>query len=793
MSAGIRRSGIPKAKKPGSAGRNSDASAGPPTPTPASPQLDSTGGFFNLTATYVLNRRDNDCQTDAAYPCGDLGRFDAAASLTEYHCKQYKQLLDFREHCKGLMTELGGSVYDMLALKDIFLKMSDHLPHAPLTDLLLVSSKVYRRSGELARSLGMMFSTIFADDFVDSDFKFTESRITKKTIRKLEAQLAEVTAERDDLKAKHDALSAAARSHREVVDKLQDENDDVASRNAVLEDNMAVLFQQLATDFSEFSEGQLADAQEDLAVQDALSSARSQFTASIDAVQNRLRFFQTSLGDIQADAANYDPTGTIKSKLKSLDVHAAQLTNRFGAVRDGLVNTAEELVGVLKEKRKILNFSLQHLRAYEVQNQRMRQSRQVMHELRQQLIEVERVFTSTFAAGALVKIERSGDINVSLAAAAGSPSDAELAAKRSRFAAGNTKVIADLIKGVVSLGHVATTALAMDDEHKAVLRAVSLAIPATRTKAGPDGESPHRSGSTGGNAFGGDADATSSAALSPRRAGAAGGATSSALVPASPTSPRLNPHLSGGGGIVASGVDQAAYLKLREDFSVKASFLREVYEERITDLESRVEQLQKRLTLAKREAEEDKAALARALEGGSAQGAGGGGATDPATGKPQLDDKAAAVRTKEAWLRYKQASLGAHSEAAHDALEAMAQFELRGAEKSYVSPFAAFARIARSRPDAARSASGVNTVGDRANAARSVAMPASARAGMPGGNVGSAALRTEHARRQHEANVSVIRNLRRLAENVETLAGTTDEPAAALPSSTLVPSPPPLL
>lgn len=709
-------------------------------------------------------------QTDAVYHPRQRHSPSTGAddTLSEYHANEYKHLTRLRDHTKGVMTELGAGVHDLQALKDVFLRMSDHLPNAPLTDLLLVASRIYRRSSEVARCVGAMFSIACSDDVIDDDFKFTELRVTKAAARKLAAELDAVTQERDDLHKKLSVLSSSEATHQQEVTALQDDRDNLAQRNAVLEDDMAVLFQQVAADFITHNEAQLANVQEDLLVNDTLSAARAQFGQSIEAVQNRLRYFQTSLHEMQNDAATFDPSGTLKNRIKSLDVHAAHLANRFEAVREGLVNTANELTATLMEKRKMVNFSLQHLKAYEVQNQRLRATRQLLHELRQQLIEVERVFNSTFAQGALVRVDRTGDINISEARATEGGSDESgntapgrvkvsgaTAPRKSRFAAAHTRTIAEMLRSVMDLSINVSTTLNTDEEHKAVLRAVTLAIPSTKRDENPGAAAGRRAremnntvdGSMVNNA-GDDGNSRIAQMLSndivtsPGAASKAGGAAS--------------------GGQGEQSADAAAYAKLREDFNVKTGFLREVYEERIMDLESKVEQLQKRLNTAKRETEEERNTLHRVIAGveSGAFGAGGPQASTALQGflkgdkggAVQDDDKAQAIKNKEEWVKHRDLLTGLQRDAAHDALQRLAAHEAKlgvKSAKAYVSPFVAFARVHQQSTASVNMAPALNSVPRSAGAVGHTVTP-----------------RTDSAKAHQAKHAELIRTLNRMADEL---------------------------
>ena len=720
------------------------------------------------TSTGALRKRHGEAQTEATYPgTTQLGsaiagagpppgqsnrRASAAAatgamsgglttpsvasddavtdSLHRYHCQEYQYLLKLRETMKTSMTDFGAGVHDLFALKDVFLRMADKLPGAPVNDLLLVTSKVFRRGSEVARLLGSFFRVVYSDDFVDEDFHFTEARVTRKALRDAETRLAAVVRERDALKKENEALREAADKHQSVLTGLDEKNDVLEVRNAALEDNMAVLFQQLAHDFIFFNEKQQSDVAEDLAVQDKLSSARSQFAQSVEGVHNRLKFFQTVLHEIQEEVGTFDPTGTIKAKLKALDVHAANISQRFSAVKDGLLLTSQELTQALVEKRRIVNFSLQHLRAYEVQSQKMRTARQQLHDLRQLLSDVENTFAATFATGTVVRVDREGSVTISQPTGdqkgtnktVGEATGAH-GARLQRYVASTTRNITDLVHSAVANAQVLTQVVTMEEEHAAVLKAVALAVPNAR---------PGDAAAAGAPPPGGPVP-SASGAPAPGAAAAAGnggdGGVQHGMV-----ANRAQP----GGAMITRGqaAAQDAYMSGRDDYSTKLAFLKEVYEERVSELEGKVERLQRKLVAAKREAEE-------AASHGMTRGGGGASQYDN-----DADDKDEAVKAKEKWVKSKDTMLSDAQESAQQALTRLASMQTgafsSGAAKSYASPFAANV-VTSDEPGGAASPGGRNIP---------VTVAPHHRVPLQG---------TDSARGKHEHNVDTIRALNKLA------------------------------
>lgn len=597
---------------------------------------------------------DRDVQTEASYHAVIS---DVPKKLTDLGSKQFEDLKHLRDLIKIAMTELGCTTYDILAYKDVVLSISNSLPEMPVSDLLLLSSKLFRRVGDVGKMIGAFFNTVFAEDFVDEDFHFVELRIAKREIAALRHKLQTVTDEKKALQDLYDELGKGSLDHAKALEVLENRNDVLELRSSALEDQMALLFQQVTSDFRSVNAAMMQQATEDVDVQEQLSATRTAFTQSVEIVQNRLRFFQNLLLELQEDPV-LQQDSTFKNKVKSLDVHVQHIVNRFGAVKEGLLNTASELVNALVEKRKALNFSVQHLKLYDIQNTKLRQARATLHVLRQRVTEVERVLLHSFPHGAVTKVERSGEIlpaaaggsvatNLLLAASAasdnpapqlpagfgtsssggqrgekmssalaaniGAANDAAEAMRKSKFAVTNIRQVVEQVQllndSVIQL----TAHLDTEDEQKGLLRTLSLAVPtAGRTDALKEKLGIVQANQKLQSLFG-----VPSAQQAPTILGT--GAQQQGLLTSNPRgsfkniSSSRNGSLVSGGELVPAGFigntsssqagdpsaqqgDATAMIgSLRDDFVTKLNFLRDVYEERISDLEARGERTTKKL------------------------------------------------------------------------------------------------------------------------------------------------------------------------------------------------------
>lgn len=664
-------------------------------------------------ATKRENLRERECQTEASFhPVIS----DVYKKLTDSGCKQFEDLMKLRDIIKIAMTELGSSVYDVNAYKDVILSIAHNLPEMPVTDLLLLSSKLFRRTSELGRLLGAFFNVVFAEDFADEEFHFVELRIVRREMQLMRQKLDSLVEEKKQLQELYDELGKGSLDHAKAVEVLENRNDILELRSSALEDQMALLFQQLADDFRSQNVQLLQQAIDDCDVQEQLSATRTAFTQSVETVQNRLKFFQSLLVEIQDDPILQQDQG-FKNKVKSLDVHVQHILNRFGAVKDGLMNTASELVQALVDKKKALNFSVQHLKLYDLQNSKLRQARAAMHEMRNRITELERMITHSFPQGGVTRIERNGEILSLMTSTGGTfgadshvllppsmldahmnstavaaPStalvshhqqvsnEAAESLRKSKFTVSSVRQLLEHVQMTNDVVIRLTAALDTEDEQKGLLRTISLSAPTSGRQDGskerialaqltnknfiPTAQQPPLLV---------DAPRTSTGLSAGGGGGGGGGGASLASV----ASGIMSKHNIGGGG--GGSMDSAQLAALRDDFTVKLNFLRDVYEERISDLEGRLERVNRKLLATQAE-------LARNLK-------------EEAKNK-ESTDRDAILKAKEAWMQARETTLVESQPTRSTALQATQEI-LKGATAVPMSNMSDFSM--ESRPMSAKS------------------------------------------------------------------------------------------
>eukprot|EP00761_Pharyngomonas_kirbyi_P007611 gb/GECH01007621.1/.p1 GENE.gb/GECH01007621.1/~~gb/GECH01007621.1/.p1 ORF type:complete len:338 (+),score=90.05 gb/GECH01007621.1/:1-1014(+) len=101
--------------------------------------------------------------------------------------EHWKKVINAKDKVRSLMTDLGTSLYDLIAWKDIvFESPKSALCQQGLRDLLLITSKMYRRQINLYNMLNDMFTLLFDQDQEhESHNSSPKIKILQKEIDKL--------------------------------------------------------------------------------------------------------------------------------------------------------------------------------------------------------------------------------------------------------------------------------------------------------------------------------------------------------------------------------------------------------------------------------------------------------------------------------------------------------------------------------------------------------------------------------------------------------------------------------
>ncbi|EPY20502.1 hypothetical protein STCU_08968 [Strigomonas culicis] len=341
-------------------------------------------------------------------------KYDAEAS------EQYSNLLELRDMIEKCLRDVAGTVYDVTAFKDIMFKLEEQFSSStPVTDMLLLTSKLFRKTSELGRLLGCFFGVVFADQHADEHFHFSEVRLLQKELRDVRKQLKEAEEENTRLQQMLTNIGQVAMDHGKAVELLEDQNRALQVQTTALEDQMALLFHQMNADLEKNCKEAYEKVSLDVELQEKLNPTRNTFRQTMDSLGQQVRssralitevreaLLQCSQGQRTGDAyVAIEPS--VRFKLKMLDTNFQQIVGRFTSVKDTVAETAHELMSALQERKKILYLSYQHIRLYDLQNAKLREGKAVLADLREYTTDLLQKIHSTFPPGAITSVDRLG-------------------------------------------------------------------------------------------------------------------------------------------------------------------------------------------------------------------------------------------------------------------------------------------------------------------------------------------------------------------------------------------------
>eukprot|EP00760_Papus_ankaliazontas_P015477 PhM_4_TR16537/c0_g1_i1/m.89750 len=451
---------------------------------------------------------NREIQTEATfYP---VGAEPPEGLFTRLQMDEWRVLESLREKLKTTMSELGGATYDVIALKDVMFTQRDQIPALPVTDMVLATSRLHRSALGIAHTVGALFRVIFSEDFADEHFHFTESRMLRRTMHKMHAELTQLRSTNQVLQEKVKVLDQSLSRQTASLTSLEGQNVGLEVKNASLEDQMALLFEQITDDFVYYHEGDLKAVTDALEAHEVQGTAQSLFSGNIDAVQHKLTYFQTLLTEIRDEYRMIgididDPSSSttrlpigIRHKIRTLEGQVTNLVARFDSVRSGLSQTVSELHSALADKKKVVTLSVQHLKLYELQNRKLRASRQLVHDLRLQITSMQRMMWTYLMGGKTIRIDHAGriihlgqddnwddfDRGSSASGSGYSDEDEDDAAYRRRKSDTGMRVI-DMNNALETIQVLSTKlvdSLNTTEEHKMFLQTLAQNVPTSRPK-----------------------------------------------------------------------------------------------------------------------------------------------------------------------------------------------------------------------------------------------------------------------------------------------------------------------
>lgn len=358
-------------------------------------------------------------QTEASFVPGTA---DLTSTYDKLASEQYNNLVLLRKEIQRVMQGVTGAVYDTVHFKDILFKYEESFPTSlPVSDILLISSKLFRFTCELGRLLSCFFAAVFSDCNVDEHFHFTEIRTLQKELKSMQLKLEESEAEQIRLQKVLSKVSEVALDHGKAVEALDHHNQALQLQTSALEDQMALLFHQLNTDLKAHCKDAFDKVASEMEFQERLGPTRNTFRQTMDSLAQQIRTSRGLISEVRESLVSCNQgakTGeaflavepSIRFKLKMLDSNFQQLIGRFNSVKDTVAETAHELMNALHERKKILYLSFQHIRLYDIQSSKLRHGKAILTELRSYTSDLLKKMLVTFPNGAITSIDRIGRI-----------------------------------------------------------------------------------------------------------------------------------------------------------------------------------------------------------------------------------------------------------------------------------------------------------------------------------------------------------------------------------------------
>lgn len=336
--------------------------------------------------------------------------------------EQFSNLIQLRKTIQRCMQEIMGTVYDTVHFKDIIFKLEESFPtDVPVTDMLLITSKLFRQSCELGRLLSCFFAAIFSENNADEHFHFMEIRMLQKELKALKQKLALSEEEQARLQKMLLSVGQIATDYGKAVEMLENHNQALQLQTSTLEDQMALLFHQVNSDLKTHCKDAYEKVTNEMEIQERLNPTRNTFRQTMDSLSQQIRSSRSLILEVREALMNCSQgpkTGeaylaiepSIRFKLKMLDSNYQQLLGRFNSVKDTVAETAHELMNALHERKKILYLSFQHIRLYDIQSEKLRHSKATLAELRSYTSDLLKKMQATFPSGAVTSIDRIGRI-----------------------------------------------------------------------------------------------------------------------------------------------------------------------------------------------------------------------------------------------------------------------------------------------------------------------------------------------------------------------------------------------
>jgi hypothetical protein len=348
----------------------------------------------------------------------------------------YKHMVQLKNELRRCITELSGNVYDLLAFKDAFIEMTAtdgitltsltqqttgktppmkmSIPYHIISDLILLSSKFYRKTSDIYWRMTELFNLIFHfepaamyqlrtniptntqktqvqdlecaiddDKPIDYDYDFMGYRRMMKQYEHKCAETEVYKAQVGELDQYiQETLEPKIKFHMTQVEELQEKNEKLSIKLKYFQEYAEELYDKLSDAIMKREDVKLETKQLDNETNDVKIN-RLGFSVSegMRTAHQKLSWFSELLGDVMgAPCIRMDKD--VLGKLSSMQVHVMHLLKRFdGKMQDGWLYISQELDKSLNKKFDYLKGEKLQWKTFKSELAHLRKSREVVQKL----------------------------------------------------------------------------------------------------------------------------------------------------------------------------------------------------------------------------------------------------------------------------------------------------------------------------------------------------------------------------------------------------------------------------
>ena len=333
-------------------------------------------------------------------------------SMNDLEVEQWRQVKAVADKVKWLLTEFAGSIHDLLVWKDLIFELPT-LPQLPVSDVLLIVSKLYRRCSELTHGMSVFFGIVFGEDHADTDFHFTELRVIKREWAQLQKEYRELQEENHRLDKVNARLKLMLQEKDTEIDRRTQKTLEIEQSKVRMEEDMNRLLHQASQKMEQFDEEQGQRAALDGPISQVINTAAATMGQKVTGMQQSITTIERALQglstEIHLGGLTPEDKSNYQRRMKTATANLRAMGQEFTDTKEGFFKVSTELHKSVFEKKLAIEVSNQHLKAYGIQNEKASAARSKLADMQQHLTTLKRLYDVTFAHGE-VHVDVTGEV-----------------------------------------------------------------------------------------------------------------------------------------------------------------------------------------------------------------------------------------------------------------------------------------------------------------------------------------------------------------------------------------------